>query len=203
VRNSDRALPIGYDPDTDHSVNGRALAAELEAAVAVPDPDRPGETIRGIRAVAVYLANLMLGRDVGAIKPDGRSDGVPPDWATRRWAGRELLDRLVGRPKAHVVLGGDPRAPLRVEHADASVALLDCREVAAALPPGDVEVLARARRVAIEAARAKLAKLVILDGQRARHGFGQAGTQRAGENHPRPLPVLDVSSAESKPSPGR
>lgn len=114
----------------------------------------PEETTRHLTAIA-------RGQDPNAaIDPQtGRPKGeVPPDWVTRRWAMTTILDRTVGRPKAHVVLEGGLDVKQQVDVKIATFAL-DARDLDLALPGDELEAFRRMQKTLVARAKQKVAML--------------------------------------------
>lgn len=102
-----------------------------------------------------YLTAIAQGRDPAAVVG---VPGTPPDWTTRRWAVGELLNRSVGKVKAHVVLEGgiDVKGSIDVKVATFA---LDARDIDLALPQDQLEAFRDAQRKLVQRAKAKVAAL--------------------------------------------
>lgn len=102
-----------------------------------------------------FLTQIARGVDPGAKDGDAH---VPPDWTTRRWAVSELLNRSVGKVKAHVVLEGGVDVKASVDLKVATFAL-DARDLDLALPEGSLDQFRAMQSALIKRAKEKVAAL--------------------------------------------
>ena len=181
------------------------VAAEMEEVAILPDRNPDGTVkrdaggavvyVKGPAALARWSWEVACGRDpcrgVGADGEEHRDVGaIPPDWATRRAVYLSMLDRTIGKPKAHVVIEGGA-APVKVEVASSEDALdvLDARELAAALGP-DLDAYLRGRK-AIQAARKRRLQIMQTEASNVRAGKGSGHREVVGDS-----PVIDADFEE-------
>lgn len=107
---------------------------------------------------AEFLKNVALGRDPA--DPDKKDGGPPIDWAARRWAFCEILNRGYGKQKSHLVLEGDVGVAVR-GRIDQTIAIsvLDGRDYLNALAPSELDKYRETERKLLAAAKQKVIDL--------------------------------------------
>jgi hypothetical protein len=154
----------------------KRLAMEIEERLHVPARDAAGRPVldgngeisyvTGTAAAATYMAEIACGRDPMALP--GSEGGVPPDWTTRRQMFSHLLDRFVGKPKAHVVLEGAVAVGVTSVSVSGTMVpndaldVLSPKEIADALG-ADLPAYNRARKAILERKREKMRDLQRLE----------------------------------------
>lgn len=133
------------------------IASSRLVAAALTDTWTPDE-------ITKWLTAVIRGEDPN-VKTDDRTGRpaphVPPDWVTRRWAFTTMLERSLGKPKAHVVLEnqGGPIVDARTDVKIATFAL-DSRDLDHALPGAELEAFRKMQAAIVKRAKEKVAALV-------------------------------------------
>ena len=107
-----------------------------------------------------WLTAVIRGQDPDAkIDPKARGTGTtPPDWHMRRWAFQTMLERQLGKVKAHVVLE-NTGGPLVQADVKIATFALDARDLDLALPGGELDAFRKMQAQLVQRAKAKVAAL--------------------------------------------